>query len=217
RFAMLLWLQAGIIASSPFIAIDGYNRVFASTTGLDAVFVALGILVLTNYFTKPATEQVAAMHSVSSAAASPTVPVAAIGLAAMFVPVLLPIAYRTAAPLAAIAAPNCPAGQTAVVVRPGRSALVLPLVKSGEGTIYPLSVGADHFGTRFDRFVAKKEELRQPAGTKLIWGTRLDAGGAGNEIYFKWSGGKLAPGEMRGFCLERAPGAVIATATKVAG
>lgn len=216
RFAMLLWLQAGVVASSPFIAIDGYNRVFASTTGLDAVFVALGLLVLTNYFTKLgpvwAVEREASMPEQAQLTL-----LVVVGATAMLLPVLMPIVYRTATVTASITAPSCPSGQEDIVVQLGRSALVLPLVEPGEETLFPVSVRADNFGARLDRFVVRKEELRQPAGTKLIWGTRLDDKGAGNEIYFKWSGEGLAPGEVKSFCLERVPGAVIATATKLAG
>ncbi len=214
RYALLLWLQAGIVASSPFIAIDGYNRVFASTTGMDATFVALGIFVLTNQCAKHSSAP-AEVGSTSVSTLQKTVSLAATGLAAMFVPVLIPIAYRTATPPAAIAAPTCPTGQEGVVVRPGRSAIVLPLVNPGEESIYPLSVRADHFGSRFDRFVVRKEELRQPAGTQFIWGTRLDAESAGVEVYFRWSRNELTKDVAKGLCLEREPRKTIATAKPI--
>ena len=210
-FALLLSLQAGIIVSSPFIAIDGYNRVFASTTALDAIFVAFGIMVLSNYFTRSAQPSIPDKCVTWGQSKTLT----ATALTAMLLPVFLPAMYRTTDQRTGLSPPRCPEGLEAVIVRPGRSSLVLPLVDAGKETIFPVSVRADHFGTRFSSHVQRKNKLRQPAGTMWVWGTRLDANGLGQNIYFKWSGRKIESGRYTGFCLERAFGTVDIPARKI--
>lgn len=136
----------------------------------------------------------------------------------MLLPVFLPVAYRTAEQPPGLTPPRCPEGLETVIVRPGRSSLVLQLVEAGDETIFPVSVRADHFGTRFSSHVQRKNELRQPAGTKWVWGTRLDSAGAGKTVFFKWSGKELTLGKDLGFCLRPStePGKFFYTATKLA-
>ena len=210
KFALLLSLQAGVIISSPFIAIDGYNRVFASTTALDAIFVALGIVVLSSYFRQDTLQYIP--NSVQTWQQSRAL--IATALTAMLLPVILPAAYRTEDQPTGLTPPQCPQGLEAVIVQPGRSSLVLPLVNAGDETIFPLSVRADYFGTRFSSHVQRKSELRQPAGAKWVWGTRLDSEKAGKSVYFKWSGKELIAGKNVVFCLKPStdPGKFIANA-----
>ena len=51
RYALLLWLQGGMLVSAPFIVFDGYSRVYAPTVGVDAAFVALGMAWLARWLT----------------------------------------------------------------------------------------------------------------------------------------------------------------------
>ncbi len=212
RYALLLSLQAGIIISSPFIAIDGQNRVFAATVAVDALFVALGIVWISNRLTSKTQ-----LKTKTSTIQAPVISlVAYAGVLALLLPVAMLAAIYPNALFAGHTPPSCERGQEAIVVRPGRSTLVLPLVKAGEETLYPIQVRADRFEARFHKTVHSKEELRLPPGQTLVWGTRLDKGLAGKPIYFIWSGELPHVGQLVGFCIARpGPGKRIGTATSI--
>lgn len=210
RYAMLIALQAGIVASSPFISIDGQNRVFASTSAADALFVAMGMYWV-------------GARLVPGAAAGPAYGerqaggfALLAGAAALVLPLALFAAIKPAQPLPGYAPPSCEAGQEAIVAYPARGTLVLPLVEAGEKSIFPLRVRAAHFRTRFHRWVHAKEELALPAGTSLVWAIRLDRGSVGMPLYFTWSGEIPPAGRPSGFCVEaRRPGRYLGTAASM--
>ena len=204
RYAMLIWMQAGVLVSAPFLVIDGYNRVFASTIALDAIFVALGFVWLGERLAISSEKtEASSRHRASENGALLTgSALAALGTAALMVPVLLPLAYRGAPLEVALRAPDCPAGQESVTVRPGRGTLALPLVEAGKERVWPLAVRSDHFAGRFDRWVVKREALGQPAGTQLFWGTRIDGEKAGRGIYIKWGGEVPVAGDLVRFCVD---------------
>jgi hypothetical protein len=197
RYAFLLALQAGIIVSSPFIAIDGQNRVFASTVALDALFVAIGVMWISN--------RLASKKNV----APDRVPetdyrigmLAGIGLAVLFIPPAMLAAVRPNVEPSGYQPPHCEPGLKAVVVHPGRSTLVLPLVKAGEETLFPLRVRGDHFRERFHKSVQRQPELSFPTGTSVVLGYRLDSGSIGQAVLFSWSGKPPVPGQLVGFCV----------------
>jgi hypothetical protein len=198
RYALLLWMQAGILVSSPFIIVDETNRIFAASIGVDALFVGLGFLWLCDRLAS----RTRAINQNSTANQHGIPLMVGIGMAALLLPVALFAAIRPNATLAGYKPPVCESGLEAIVVRPGRSTLILPLVKPGEETIYPLSLRADQFGSRLRR-VHSKNEFRLPAGHALVWGTRLEEGSVGKTIYFSWSGELPSAGTIVGFCVRR--------------
>ncbi len=212
RYALLLWMQAGILISSPFIIVDESNRTFAASMGVDALFVGLGFLSICDRFASWA----GAIPQNNTANEQDITLLAGLGMAALFLPVALFAAIHPNTTLAGYKPPVCEPGFEAIVVRPGRGTPVLPLVRTGEESLYPLSVRADHFGSRFHRRVHSKEELRLPAGHALVWATRLEEGSVGQPIYFSWSGELPPAGSLVGFCVKRpGPGKRVGTATSM--
>ena len=213
RYALLLALQAGILISSPFIIVDETNRLFAATMGVDALFVGLGMMWISTRFTSKRQEK-----SETFVIQEPRVGVLA-GVAAMalILPVAMLAIIRPNESFAGHTPPSCEPGLEAVVVRPGPGTLVLPLVKAGEETLYPLRVRADHVAARFHRRARKNHQLTFPPGTTLYWGTRLEEGSVGQRIYFSWSGELPPAGRTVGFCINRPAGSgrKIGTATKI--
>lgn len=212
RYALLLFLQAGLIVSAPFIAIDGQNRVFAATVPVDALFVALGIMWLSKRLASntQANSQTSQFYELRFGV------LAGVSVVALILPVAMLAAIRPNALFTAYTPPSCTQGLEAVVVRVNRSTLVLPLVKAGEETLFPLRVRADHFGSRFHKWVHSKEELRLPAGHNLVWATRLEEGKVGHPIYFSWAEELPPAGALVDFCVRQAgPGKRIGTATSI--
>jgi hypothetical protein len=213
RSALLLFLQTGLIVSAPFIAIDGQNRVFAGTVAVDALFVALGLMWVSKRFISRTREEprTSELHG-------PRIEMlAGAGMMALILPVAMLAAIRPNSSFTAHSAPKCAPSLEAVVVHLNRSTLVLSLVEAGQDTLFPLRVRADHFGSRFHKWVYSKEELRLPAGHALIWATRLEEGFVGKRIYFSWPGELPSSGTIVGFCVQRplTPGKRIGTATAI--
>lgn len=199
--ALLLWLQGGVLLSSPFITFDGGNRIYAATMGVDAALVGLGVTWLSGHM---AARFGSGPSRLSAAGQGHGLMAAA--LCALLLPGALLVAIRAGAAPVIYPAPNCGPLEP-VVVRPGRSTLALPLVAPGEAGLYPLRVRADHFAARMDKSVHNANELRQPAGTTLVWGYRLDAAAPGAAIRFRWNGSRLPVGDVVGFCVQPpAPG-----------
>ena len=212
RYSLLLWLQAGVLVSSPFVIFDGGSRIFAATVALDALFVGLGVMRI--FALAPRMARAATARSESMPAGWRTV--TAFGALCLALPVAILFLLHAGAPALAYAPPNCENGLIPVVVQPGASTLSLPLVEPGAESIYPLRVRADRFAANMDKTVHSKNELRRAPGTTLLWGIRLDEGQLGASIQFVWPGGDLPPGQPVGFCVEPSgPGKRIGTATSI--
>lgn len=198
RYALLLWLQAGILFSSPFISFDGGNRVYAATMSIDALFVGLGMMWVCTWIASE--ELPSAERTESDVRLGALLPIT--GAVVLFLPVVLLAVVRPDNPPTGYEAPQCAAGLEAVTVRPGRSTLFLSVAKPGEASLFPLRVQADHFAARMHKTVYNKEELRRPAGTVLFWGLRLDQGAVGGPVYFSWAGESPPTGEIVGVCIK---------------
>lgn len=213
QYALLLFLQAGLIISAPFIAIDGQNRIFSSTVAIDGLFVALGMMWIFKRLAAKAqtTPKTYEFHETSFGA------LAGVSAMALILPVAMLAAIRPSDSFAGHTPPNCEQGLEAIVVRINRGTLVLPQVEKGDESLYPLRVRADHFGSRFHRWVHSKENLRLPAGHSFLWATQLEEGHVGQPIYFSWSGELPTAGTITGFCVKRhvAPRKRIGTATSI--
>lgn len=198
RYALLFWLQIGILASSPFITFDGGNRIYAATMPIDALFVGMGVMWISAHlqpmFTAGIEHQVRTKGSVALALA---------GIAMILVPMAALVAIRLGSAKVLYSQPVCASGLEGVVVRPGRSSLVLPLVATGEETVFPLRVLADHLDQRLHKTVHNAFEFSHEPGTTFVWGIRLDAGKFGQQIFFVWKGTELTAGEAIGFCVKR--------------
>ena len=197
RYALLLWLQAGILASSPFITFDGGNRVYAATIPVDALFVGLGVMLAGAHIAPMST---AVLERGASAKAS--VLFLALSIAMVLVPIGALIAIRLNSEKVQYSKPVCTNGLEPVVVRPGRSTLVLPLVTPGEETVFPLRVRADYLAQRLHKSVHHAFEFIREAGTVLVWGIQLDTAQFGRRIMFVWKGSELPAGEAVGFCVK---------------
>ncbi len=197
RFALLLWLQLGIVLSAPFISFDGINRVYAATMGVDAAFVGLGASWLSGHLAGRTEVRRAAVDAAGSAVRVPEVA----GISLLLLPLLFVAAARAVAAPSPYPPPACDSGLEPIVVRPGYGTLVLPLVAPGEERLYPLRVRADHFAARMDKSVENQLEFRRAPGTVLVWGTRLDAGQFGQAIRFAWTGDLPPAGQTLGVCV----------------
>lgn len=194
RYAMLLWLQAGILVSSPFLSFFGGNRTFATTMGIDALFVGLGM-------TWAARGVVAPVYSGESKALwRPVLPVAAVLI--LFLPVASATFAYGSAPASGYREPRCKEGMSGVIIQPYGRSIVLPLVSPGEEQIYPLKVRYDDFAKYTDKSVYSPNHVSLPAGAILYYGVRLDEGAFGATTRFIWWGEELPRGEAVAVCLE---------------
>lgn len=198
RYALLLWMQLGILLSSPFLSIDGISRVYAATVGVDAVFVGLGMAWVSGRLAKLWETESRHLAEARSALAT----VIAIAVSVLLLPLAFLIAVRAVAASPSYAAPVCAENLQPVVIRPGRSTLVLPLVAPGNESFFPLRVRADHFAARMDKSVSSPVELRRKAGETLIWGYRLDDLQPGTTVRFAWEGTELPESRAVGFCVK---------------
>lgn len=197
RYALLLWLQVGILISSPFITFDGGNRVYAATMPLDALFVGLGAV----WYVQLANAAVSIKNKKER-----SWPLGSLSIALMSVllPIVTLIAIRLNTVPVKYASPQCETEVvTPVVVQPNHGSLALPLVGTGDETLFPLRVNADHLATRYDRHVHNAFEFRRQPGTTIVWGFHVDADQYGQPIKFVWSGDELTSRQAVGVCVTR--------------
>ena len=198
RYALLLWLQAGILVSSPFITFDGGNRVYAATVPLDALFVGLGVIWTSTHMESKPEATIKHIASVMESAA-----LALVGIAIVLVPISTQIAIRLGNAKMVYVPPICENGLDSVIIRPGRSTLQLPLVSPGEETVFPLRVRANHLAKRLHKTVHNAFEFHHEPGTTLVWGVHLDSHKFGEQVFFLWKGEELTAGNVVGLCIRR--------------
>jgi len=196
-YSLLLAIEAGIIVSSPFLIYDAHNRAFASTVAVDALFAGLGLVWIYERLDVRAKETKSTPLRFTT-----TKRLAAIGLAALLLPVVMFAVVRPTSAPTALKAPECETGQQAVALNRTQGTLVLPIVAAGGEQLYPLAVRADHFSNPFHLRVQAKDELVSSTGTNLIWGLRLEAGSGAAPIYFRWNGSLPTDVDELPFCVQ---------------